>query len=748
MSIHVFGIRHHGPGCARSLAAALDTLRPDVVLLEGPPDADALVGLASDPAMKPPVAVLIYAVDTPARAAVYPFAEFSPEWIAIQHATRNLIPCRFIDLPQSIQMAIELQKEQAAEKPSETSNDEEAAASQSLHDDPIGVLATAAGYSDHELWWEHQVEQRQDATGLFEAILDAMREVRSHAPDPIDENEVLREAHMRTMIRAAVREGFSKIAVICGAWHAPVLAEPGPAKPDADRLKGAPRLKVASTWIPWSYSRLAFRSGYGAGVSAPNWYRHLWHSDTQAGMRWIIDAARLLRGADLDASSANVIESFRLAEAVAALRDLPMAGLQELNDGIRSVLCHGNPEPMALIRTSLEIGDALGEVPASIPQVPLQRDLEQKQKQLRLKATTEIKTVDLDLRGETDLGRSRLLHQLTMLDIPWGRLQPTRGKGSGTFHEVWQLQWQVDFPIRIIEASLLGNTVETAASRRVTERARVLRSLPDLTVLLESSVLAELSFAVDAILERIRAESAVAADLVQLMSSIEPLARVARYGNVRGSQSERVTPVIHALFERSVVGLSAACSSLDDEAAAQMLRAIRSVQVSVDLLEDDEMRSEWIEALRNLSDDPSIHGLVRGGSTRVLFDRAVVSEAELQQLVRLNLNAAVAPHQAAVWLEGLMSGSAVALLHQDMLWSSLDEWVAALDGTAFADLLPLLRRSFAAFHAPERRKMAERILHRSSAVAPASTATTTIDRDRADRVLPVLAMILGATLDT
>ena len=35
--VHLFGIRHHGPGCARSLLRALDELRPDCILIEGPP---------------------------------------------------------------------------------------------------------------------------------------------------------------------------------------------------------------------------------------------------------------------------------------------------------------------------------------------------------------------------------------------------------------------------------------------------------------------------------------------------------------------------------------------------------------------------------------------------------------------------------------------------------------------------------------------------------------------------------------
>ena len=59
MSVHVFGIRHHGPGCARSLKAALAALAPDIVLVEGPPDADVALPFAAHEAMQPPVALLV-----------------------------------------------------------------------------------------------------------------------------------------------------------------------------------------------------------------------------------------------------------------------------------------------------------------------------------------------------------------------------------------------------------------------------------------------------------------------------------------------------------------------------------------------------------------------------------------------------------------------------------------------------------------------------------------------------------------
>nr|MBA3952099.1 hypothetical protein [Rubrobacter sp.] len=159
MPVRVFGIRHHGPGSARSLLSALEALRPDAVLVEGPPDADDVLPLMAHPEMKPPVVLLVYPPDTPQNAAYYPFAEFSPEWQTLRYALAHGVTVRFVDLPRSLDL------------------DEEGEASE-VREDPIGLLPNAAGYEDRELWWERQVEQRRDVTDLFDAILTAMAALR------------------------------------------------------------------------------------------------------------------------------------------------------------------------------------------------------------------------------------------------------------------------------------------------------------------------------------------------------------------------------------------------------------------------------------------------------------------------------------------------------------------------------------------------------------------------------------------
>src|SRR3954454_24145502 len=94
-NVHIFGIRHHGPGSARSLRKTLEELQPDIVLVEGPPDAAEVVPLLVQAGMEPPAAILVYRPDQPRQAVYYPFAVFSPEWQALHYALSSNVPARF-----------------------------------------------------------------------------------------------------------------------------------------------------------------------------------------------------------------------------------------------------------------------------------------------------------------------------------------------------------------------------------------------------------------------------------------------------------------------------------------------------------------------------------------------------------------------------------------------------------------------------------------------------------------------------
>src|SRR3954470_14442066 len=241
--VHLFGIRHHGPGSARRLMEALDALQPVAVLIEGPADATALLPLLADPDMVAPVALLAYAEDDPANASFYPFADYSPEYQAVRWAVRQGAALRFIDLPAADWLGgagAGVEDEAAA-----------GADQDPISRDPIGVLATAAGYDDGESWWSDVIEENPAPGPVFAAVADAMAALRAET-GALSTREAAREAHMRLEIAKAEKEIDGRIAVVCGAWHVPALRERRSATADRALLKGRPKTRIKATWAPWT----------------------------------------------------------------------------------------------------------------------------------------------------------------------------------------------------------------------------------------------------------------------------------------------------------------------------------------------------------------------------------------------------------------------------------------------------------------------------------------------------------------
>ena len=778
--LHIFGIRHHGPGSARALSEALAATQPDIVLVEGPPDANAVLHWLAHADMEPPVSLIIYRPDAPSRALYFPFAVFSPEYQAIRYGYAQKIPVRFMDLPQAHLLA----------------GDGRVLPPQI---DPLQKMAELAGFRSHEAWWNRLVEQRQNRLDLFSAILELMHEVRAEAErqqaatpaesdagldeaamaarqkqrDMVAAGQLLadrREAHMRRTIRQARTQGFQRIAIVCGAWHAPALVELENAQADDALLADLPLVEVEATWAPWTYGRLAMGAGYGAGVLSPGWYHHLWAmaqqdaSPTQANVHWLTNVAHLLRGQGFDASSAHVIEAVRLAESLAAVRELPLPGLAELNDATQTVLCFGDAAPMLTIQKKLIVGERMGAVPADTPMTPLQRDLYQLQKRLRLRPAPEKSVLNLDLRNEMHLERSHLLHRLSLLNIGWGAIVPVRGK-QGTFREVWRLQWQPEFSVRVIEASVWGNTVHDAAESFARHRADETHDLATLTELLDQVILAELPETIAYVMQRIEDEASASSDILHMMDALPPLARVVRYGSVRQTDKGAIQHVVDGLLTRICLGLPNACAALNDEAAADMVERLGTVDGVVTTLRNADHLAQWRAALCTLVDQTGMHGLLAGRACRLLLDRAVFKapDAALRleralsvasQPIRQRPTPADAPFglrpdnqeiqalvQAAFWVEGFLMGNDLLLLHDQTLWQMLDEWVAKLAPEHFVNVLPLLRRSFANFGKNTRTQIIERVRHAPAAAQTVPEAPPAFDAQRADAVLPLLTKL-------
>ena len=721
----VYGIRHHGPGSARSLRAALAEQQPDVVLIEGPPEADRLLELAADEEMRPPVALLGYVPGEPKKAAFWPFAVFSPEWQAIRYALGAGVPARFFDLPAAHQLAM---------------GDGEPARP---HADPVSQLAAAAGYDDPERWWEDVVEH-VPGTAVFAALAEAIAILRAEDDEPA--RDAVREAYMRKVLRKTVKDGYQRIAVVCGAWHVPAVTDLPPAAADDRLLRGLPRVKAAFTWVPWTYGRLAYASGYGAGIRSPGWYDHLFSSPGQPVERWLAKAAAVLREAGIPASSAHVIESVRLAEALAALRGRPLAGLEEVTEAARAVLCEGSDLLTGLIQRRLVVGERLGAVPAATPMVPLQQDLQAQQRHLRLRPDALPRDYDLDLRKPTDLARSHLLHRLALVEVRWGTRQEGRTRNIGTFREGWQLTWRPELDLALIEASMWGSTVAAAAEQRARARAAESAALGELAALTEQCLLADLGGALPQVLAAVRDRAALETDVTHLMAALPALVRAARYGDVRGTDPGRLGEVAVELITRICAGLPAATASLDETAERVLRDRIDAVHAATGLLGDGPSRDRWLDTLGRLAAAGRPPPLISGRLTRLLLDAVRISPDGAAARMSRELSAGAAAAEAAGWAEGFLAGSGLLLVHDAKLLGLADGWLAGLSADAFAAVLPALRRTFGEFAPSERRAIGEQAARLDGSGRPparALSADDDLDQARAAAAVRAVAAILG-----
>ncbi len=732
--LHFFGIRHHGPGSARSLVRALHAVRPDVVLIEGPPDANDILPLASHAGLEPPVALLVYLPDRPRAAVLYPFAAFSPEWQAIRYGLEQAVPVRFIDLPQSLRFA--QAEEAASEGASETGDETERA-----RGDPLAPMALAAGHGDTERWWDQLVESREGHDiEVFKAVHEMMGALRTALDEPAPLEEQRREAHMRKCIRAATAEGFERIAVVCGAWHTPALADMPSAKTDDALLKGLTRTPTAAAWVPWSYERLSYRSGYGAGIESPVWYELLWEQRKALGAQWLTRAARLLRDEDVPISSAHVIEACRLADALASVRGRAVPSLPEYNDAAISVLGNGQALNLRIIERRWHFGDRLGKVPEEFPAAPLAQDLAALQKRLRLPPKAEEKTLDLDLREAFDRERSHMLRRLRLLGVEWGTPAAHSG-GRGTFHELWQIAWKPEFAIALIEASRHGHTLAQAAANLIAERcARENVALKALIVLLEDALFADLAAAIGALVVAIENRAALAADVHQLLEALPPLVAVQRYGNVRETDVSLVAQILHGLVPRAFVALPPAAVGIDDEAAQFLHQHMVQADGALGNLANEEYLAGWRETLLKVSRNEAAHRRIAGYAVRLLYDAHVIEFDALEKSFALSLSPGNPPAEAAAWTEGFLSGSGALLIHDDKLLGLLNAWLSGIGETHFMQVLPLLRRTFSQFPPAERRQIGER-LKPATGAAHAVAIEGDFDVEAARAVLPVLKRI-------
>jgi hypothetical protein len=412
-----------------------------------------------------------------------------------------------------------------------------------------------------------------------------------------------------------------------------------------------------------------------------------------------------------------VIEAQRLGHALAALRDRPHPGFEELREAAIACLCNGERAIWDDIAAELLIGSAVGVIPADTPLAPLLEDLQRQQKATRLKPEALERPLTLDLRSDSGLARSTLLHRLNALEVPWGRLADA-GRSRGTFRENWVLAWEPEFAVRLVENLVHGATIADAAGARLGEAMRAETDLGALAALVRSAMIADLPHATEAGIALLERRAALTSDCQALLAALPPMADVLRYGEARSGTVEHLAGLMPRIVVQAALALPYAARNLDADAAGTMRGAILAAEGAIQLAQlAPDIVATWHGALRKLSDDDQATRLVAGAAARLLYEAELLTADEAAALLARMLSPGTPVAEAAGFFEGFLEGAGQRLIHDSALREAVDAWLTALEEDSFVANLPLFRRVFAALDRNERRRLMDAALGRSDAHA-------------------------------
>ncbi|WP_097913648.1 vWA domain-containing protein [Streptomyces sp. b84] len=527
----LIGVRHHAPSLAAALPALLDAAAPDVLLVELPAEFQPWLGWLAHEETEAPVALAAVPADGPGSGsagergpAFYPFADFSPELVALRWAARNGVPAVACDLP----LADRTWAGRGTDTPAHVPGADSVPGPGEGRGLSDALRSRLTGRDGDDLW-DRLVEALAPGStpeALRRAALLTGWALRheAEARGEVQGTDLVREACMRRHVAEALASG-RRPAVVVGAFHTPALlpsaaAADGPAPeaahapqaPQAPQAAEAPDRAVVSgpgtegrvhaaagtatctvSLVPYTYPLLDSRSGYPAGIRDPEWQHTVLDAAGdpaalhEALIRTAVRVCAALREQGHPYGPADGREVVRVAGDLARLRGLPAPGRGELLEAVQTVLgrgeTYGTGRAVARALEQVLIGARTGRPAPAAPRSGLGPAVEAETGALALPGPEDAhekapRDLRLDpARSALDRRRELLLRRLTVCGIPYAQEQGVAGAAGGEgLTTRWQVRWTPATAAMLTAAGARGVTPAQAAEgvlrqRHAAERA-------------------------------------------------------------------------------------------------------------------------------------------------------------------------------------------------------------------------------------------------------------------------------------
>src|SRR5688572_1290407 len=556
--VHLFPVRHHSPRAAGCLRAWLEKVRPELILVEGPSDAESLIQIITDQESQPPIAILAYSTDGQPQSVMWPFVRYSPEYEALRWARENGVKAGFVDWTAGCALGAARQANKEAEATPEAPaapKAEEAGDQGASGPDTDGdsghrhqELAQRFDLRHFNEFWDAWFETPAYDPSAFREAMNAFADYIAPAADR-DPESALRDRIMAEAIEAAIQRGTApdRIVAVLGAAHVAAIIRGDP-RVDTALPESVP---TALAVVPYSYLRLSEASGYGAGNRAPWYYERVFENGldfNQASLVVLIEFASAMRLRGFAVSLADVIEAYRLCVTLAGLRGKSAPGADELAEAACATITRGQEAPIREFLTPLMIGRRVGRLGSAAGRNSLQREFADGLKNFGFPQRDEMETVTLRLADATQASASLFLHRLRVADVPYASYAGSQsviskakqsddeagGYGALTrVREHWQVQWTPATEVALAERVIYGENFGEVCERRLNESLQETKHAADATRLLVDAVLTEAMKATARTLDAAERLSSTDEDVGSLSQAARTLAGLKSFGSSR-----------------------------------------------------------------------------------------------------------------------------------------------------------------------------------------------------------------------
>lgn len=730
-----FPVRHHSPVCSFQLKQAIESWKPDCILIEGPENAQDMSPMLTHADTKAPVALYYFYRDTKGYLSeekedykcYYPFLDCSPELVALREAASRQIPAHFIDLPYG-EILVGTSEDRGIRREGEkqTYNDDYLL-SRSRY---LERLCEKTGLRDFDEFWEKYFEIGGLAWSVEEFLCQMAyycRLTREHTPKEELEADgcLLRERYMAEQIAEASKK-YRRLLVVTGGFHTEGLRELLQETGDGQLIfsgEKVSRLGLSSEnqgVYPLAYSMEAADAlnGYASGMQSPGFYGKVWEqlaaSENPEGayeaavLHQLVSTGRRARQKKENLSSYDVICALSMAKGLASLRGKREPGLYELRDAALSSFVKGEKNlstdlPLRLLG-ELNTGKQVGALPADAPRPPLLADFEEQCRKFGFKIQSAAKQeVTLELfTKKKHLAMSRFLYQMDFLGTGFAR----RVKGAdlvnrrdrSRIREIWTYRFASQVLTALIDVSMSGGTVEEAARAQFASRFSKSATTKEAAKLLTQAFL--MGFLKEQARSMAHVRQVLAADgdffsLADGFSHFRMLYELQDLYQVDGSRE--LTEILKICFQK-IVQLLPSMAQVQKEQEQSCMEACLSLYQTTARKQFAHFRPVLLEAFLRLLEKKEVQPGLEGAVMGLLYGYDTGFEERIQAVAAGYLQGSGDMQmKSAAFLRGLFFTARDLVFVRESFLQMIDELLASLSPEAFMKLLPELRMAFGYF---------------------------------------------------